>query len=246
MKLKGTFVWRSRASVTRVLACVLLAVPLAGLVCAERVVAAETWPELEWGRSSDYDYDPPPPGSYVLPVLQPARDGTLLDVDGREVQLHELLDGRVAILSFIYTRCMDPRACLRATGVLNQLQRLSRRDSTLVDKLTLITLSFDPAHDTPEIMSRYGRVFQSEDGGVEWLFLTTRNQQELQPLLEAYGQRVDRRRKPSVTGPYYHPLRVYLIDGRRQVRNIYSYGLLDPRLVMTDVRTLLLEPVTLE
>lgn len=44
-----------------------------------------------------------------------------------------------------------------------------------------------------------------------------------------------------MTGPFYHPLRVYLIDSRQQLRNIYSFGLLDPRLVMTDVRTMLLE-----
>ena len=36
-------------------------------------------------------------------------------------------------------------------------------------------------------------------------------------------------------------MRVYLIDGQKRIRNIYSYGLLDPRLVMTDVRTLLME-----
>jgi hypothetical protein len=69
----------------------------------------------------------------------------------------------------------------------------------------------------------------------------TGRQQELQPLLEAYGQRVDKRKKPSATGPYQHPLRVYLIDEEQQVRNIYSYGLLDPRLVITDARTLLME-----
>jgi cytochrome oxidase Cu insertion factor (SCO1/SenC/PrrC family) len=200
-----------------------------------------TLPELELGRTAEYDYDPPLAGSYRLPVLQPARDGLVLDAEGRRVRLHELLDGRIAVLSFIYTRCTDPRACLRATGVLNQLQRLSREDPALADKLTLITLSFDPGYDTPEVMSRYGRVFRSDEGGVDWLFLTTRNADELRPLLEAYGQRVDRRKKPSVTGPYYHPLRVYLIDTDRQVRNIYSFGLLDPRLVMTDVRTLLLE-----
>ena len=61
------------------------------------------------------------------------------------------------------------------------------------------------------------------------------------PLLAAYGQRVDKRKKPSATGPYQHPLRVYLIDDRQQIRNIYSFGLLDPRLVITDVQTLLAE-----
>jgi len=43
------------------------------------------------------------------------------------------------------------------------------------------------------------------------------------------------------TGPVYHPLRVFLIDRDRRIRNIYSSGTLDPRLMLADVKTLLLE-----
>ena len=53
---------------------------------------------------------------------------------------------------------------------------------------------------------------------------------------------MDKRRKRSASGPYQHPLRVNLIDEQQQIRNIYSYGLLDPRLVITDVRTLMKSP----
>ena len=42
-------------------------------------------------------------------------------------------------------------------------------------------------------------------------------------------------------GPLAHQLRVFLIDAKGDIRNIYSVGFLDPRLVMTDVRTLLAE-----
>ena len=193
------------------------------------------------GRTPEYDYDPPTPGTYELPVLQSAADGTVVGPDGKAVRLHELLDGRVAILSFIYTRCSDPKACMRATGVLSELHELSRHDPAVARHLQLITLSFDPGYDTPEVMERYGNVFRRGEGGAEWLFLTTRSQAELQPLLKAYGQRVDKRKKPSALGPYQHMLRVYLIDSEKRIRNIYSYGLLDPRLVLADVKTLILE-----
>jgi cytochrome oxidase Cu insertion factor (SCO1/SenC/PrrC family) len=192
-------------------------------------------------RTAEDDYDVPAPGTYQLPVLQAARDGIVLGAGGVPVKLHELMRDRVVVLSFIYTRCADPKACLRASGALSELQRISRRHPDLARKLLLVTLSFDPGFDTPEVMGRYGRVFASGDGGAEWLFLTTRSQEALRPLLEAYGQRVDRRKTFSALGPYYHPLRVYLIDAKQQVRNIYSYGLLDPRLVATDVQTLLME-----
>jgi cytochrome oxidase Cu insertion factor (SCO1/SenC/PrrC family) len=42
-------------------------------------------------------------------------------------------------------------------------------------------------------------------------------------------------------GPFYHVVRVYLIDAQGMVRNIYSYGMLDPRMVLADVRTLIME-----
>lgn len=201
----------------------------------------EAQPQTAAGRTEEYDYDAPVAGSYTLPVLQAASDGTVVAPDGRPVRLHELLDGRIAILSFIYTRCSDPRACLRASGTLRELQQLSRQDPSLKDRLKLITLSFDPGYDTPEVMERYGRVFSQSEGGADWLFLTTRGYDDLQPLLAAYGQRVDKRTKPSVLGPYQHTLRVYLIDSQKRIRNIYSYGLLDPRLVLADVQTLLQE-----
>lgn len=192
-------------------------------------------------RSAEYDYDAPKPGTYRLPVLHPAADGTVLGTNGAPVSLHDLMRGRVVVLSFIYTRCTDPRACLRATSALSELQRLTRQIPGLADKVLLLTLSFDPTFDSPEVMARYGRVSLAYGDGAEWLFLTTRHQTDLAPLLKSYGQRVDKRQKADAKGPYYHPLRVYLIDQAQQVRNIYSFGLLDPRLVATDAQTLLLE-----
>jgi len=214
----------------------------------DRLAAEAIRPELRLPRSPDYDYEVPEPGSYQLPVIKPAADGVLIGPGGAELSLHDLVDGRITVLSFIYTRCQNPRACLRASGVLRQLQQLSRLDEPLASQLRLLTLSFDPAHDDPAVMSRYGRVVQgSEDGalGADWFFLTTRGERELQPLLQAFGQRVDRRPAGDVAGPLSHPLRVYLIDGHRRIRNIYNEALLDPRLVMTDVRTLLLEQAKL-
>ena len=78
--------------------------------------------------------------------------------------------------------------------------------------------------------------------GSEWMFLTTGSARELQPILEAYGQRVDPKRNThDPLGPFYHVVRVYLVDREGMIRNIYSYGMLDPRVVLSDVRTLLME-----
>jgi len=196
----------------------------------------------ELPRSSDYDYDPPKPGTYRLPPIKTAADGDVLDSTGRRLRLQELTRGRVTVMSFIYTRCAAPRACPYATGVLKQLYQLTSEDLSLAKTMRLISLSFDPAVDTPERMGSYSTLADRGTSAAPWHFLTTHSQKELQPILDAYGQTVDKKRNPrDPTGPLNHTVRVFLIDPEGSIRNIYSSDTLDPRLIIADVRTLALE-----
>jgi cytochrome oxidase Cu insertion factor (SCO1/SenC/PrrC family) len=122
-------------------------------------------------RTADYDYEPPAPGSYLLPVIKSAADGEVLDADGHALRLADLTRAQVTVMSFIYTRC--GQTCPYATGVLNQLYRLSSHDRALADGLRLISLSFDPSADTPAKMRAYGEIAQNETRAAEWRFLTT-------------------------------------------------------------------------
>jgi len=106
-----------------------------------------------------------------------------------------------------------------------------------------VSMSFDPAGDTPQRMAAYSGWARERKSAAEWRFITTSSPVELQPILDAYGQAVDRKKNPfDPTGPLNHTLRVFLIDREGRVRNIYSSGTLDPRLVLADVRTLMAEP----
>jgi cytochrome oxidase Cu insertion factor (SCO1/SenC/PrrC family) len=214
----------------------LLAVALAAALPGGKLFAAGL------PRTSDYDYDPPAAGSYTLPAVKAAADGDVLDSKGRPLRLRELTRDRVTVMSFIYTRCAAARACPYATGVLMQLHRLSSEDPELAKGMRLVSMSFDPDVDTPERMAAYAALANGRSSAAEWRFLTTRSRMELQPILEAYGQAVDRKMNPfDPTGPLNHTLRVFLIDRDGNIRNIYSSGALDPRLVLADVRTLLRE-----
>ena len=213
-------------------------VALTLLLCAIRSATAG---EI-FARDRDHDYDAPAPGSYNLPVVKVAPDGALLDSNAKSLSLRELIRGRVTVLSFIYTRCAAPNACPYATGVLSQLHRASLDDETLARSLRLVSLSFDPEYDTPERLADYAEVMRDEKLGCQWRFATAKSQADLESVLNAYGQAVDKRQNPAdPQGPLYHILRVFLIDREGRIRNIYSSGTLDPRLVLADVRTLLLE-----
>ena len=193
-------------------------------------------------RTADHDYDVPAPGSYRLPVIKQAAGGSLLDARGEVVDLKELTRGQITVLSFIYTRCAAARACPYATGVLFQLHRESSADAALAQRLRLVSLSFDPENDTPARMAAYAALAAHHTNAAPWHFLTARSSSELQPILAAYGQAVDRKANPAdPTGPLNHVLRVFLVDAGGRVRNIYSSATLDPRLVLADIRTLMLE-----
>ena len=197
-------------------------------------------------RDSDYDYEPPVPGSYSLPVVKAAADGAIFDSSGKPLNLRDLTHGRITVLSFIYTRCAAMKACPYAAGVLNQLHLLSVDDPTLAKNMRLVSMSFDPDYDTPQRLAAYSEKFLEEKSGCEWRFVTAKSTAELESILAAYGQAVDKRANASdPQGPLYHILRVFLIDREGQIRNMYSSATLDPRLVVADVKTMLLEEARL-
>jgi protein SCO1 len=49
------------------------------------------------------------------------------------------------------------------------------------------------------------------------------------------------RASPGPQGPLYYTMPVFLTDREGRIRNIYSSGRLDPRLLLANVKTLLLE-----
>ncbi|MEM9387760.1 MAG: SCO family protein [Pseudomonadota bacterium] len=191
-------------------------------------------------------FDAPAPGSYRLPALGPAADGHVLRSDGSPARLHELMGDRLTVLSFIYTRCPDPNGCPLATHVLKRLRReVSERDA-LAGKVRFLTLSFDPAWDTPQVMRTYAAQVAPEpqgEAGTPWFFLTSASREALTPILEAYDQTVIESvdEHGASLGSYSHILRVYLIDRRQRLRNIYNVGFLHPDILAADLLTLLSE-----
>ena len=204
--------------------------------------AADLRPELSFGRSETYDYEPPAPGSYRLPPIKRAADGQVLDTSGRSRDLRALMDGRITVFAFIYTRCNDPQGCPLSLSLLYDLQYVAETDPEIGDSLRLMALSFDVVHDTPEVMAEFAGTTQEPKSASDLMFLTTASPKDLAPILKAYAQPIGVKADPAdAFGPYTHQIRIFLIDRKGWIRNIYSLGFLDPRLVATDIRTLLLE-----
>jgi cytochrome c peroxidase len=202
---------------------------------------AHAQPQVLAPAYAPLEFIAPAPGSYALPSLGVAADALLLDSDGAPVQLGKLFDQHATVLSFLFTRCGDVNGGPLATYVLQGVERRIAADAALRDRVRLVSISFDPAHDTPAVMKRYGAAFAGEV--VDWRFLTARDEEAIAPVLESYDQSIVREYGPDgeLLGTISHILRVYLIDDKRRIRNIYSVSYLHAETVANDVRTVLLD-----
>ena len=226
-----------------------LLVALAGLAAAaEEAVAPESLRGVD-GRDLGYtytvghfapEYTPPAPGTYELPVVDTVDDHPLVDEDGRTVRLFELTRDRVAVVAFVYTTCVETAGCPLAQSVLHRLDRALAADADLRRRVVLVSLSFDPERDDP---ARLSAIRAANAPKSDWRFMTTSGEGTLAPLLEDFGQPVARLRFTDGrwTGLYRHVLKVFLLDPDHRIRNVYSTGLLDADLVLSDVRTLLMK-----
>jgi cytochrome c peroxidase len=187
------------------------------------------------------NFKAPPAGTYELPPMDHAADGKVIRDDGLPAALHSLFDDKVVVLSFIYSSCNDVNGCPLATAVLHKVRQRLAQHPELMNEVKLVSLSFDPAHDTPDVMRLYGAAFKSE--GLHWDFATTASDADLNPILKAYNQSIikDYDADGKYVGTISHILRVYLIDKERRIRNIYSVSFLHPDILINDIRTLMIE-----
>lgn len=92
---------------------------------------------------------------------------TLTAQNARPVGLSDFR-GKVIALDFIYTRCALPNFCIRSSNNFGALQK--RFQKYLKTDLVLITITFDPVHDTPNTLTTYSAKFGADLSA--WHFLT--------------------------------------------------------------------------
>ena len=76
----------------------------------------------------------------------------LYDTDG-SLFLSEALKGYYAIMIFIFTRCGNPNMCPAATARMKELQDMAKEEG--ITDLRLVSVTLDPAYDTPGIFTAY-------------------------------------------------------------------------------------------
>ncbi len=89
-----------------------------------------------------------------LAVGEPVPDFAMTDQDGRPLKLSELR-GKVVAMTFIFTRCPRPDFCPRMDERFAELAKQIAVDPRRADEVRLLSVSFDPEHDSPEVLARH-------------------------------------------------------------------------------------------
>lgn len=116
-----------------------------------------------------------------LPVGALVPDFTLTDQTGTAVSLSQFR-GQVVVVNFVYTSCALTQFCFRVTNhVASVARRLGDRLGT---DLMLLTVTFDPARDTVDVLRQYASQWDANPRA--WRFLTG-DAAEIRRVCEMFG-----------------------------------------------------------
>ena len=106
-------------------------------------------------------------GKRALAVGQAVPEFTLTDQARQRVSLSQL-SGKVVGLNFIYTSCVLPQFCYRVANHFSVVR--DRFKDRMGQDLVLLTVTFDPARDTPERLAQYAGQWKADPR--TWHFMT--------------------------------------------------------------------------
>ena len=109
----------------------------------------------QWGTTPEVRFAPT---TAVLKVGDPLPDYVFTNELGKTVHLADFR-GQALAFTFIFTRCPFPNFCPRMTDNLSRALKQLRLRTDAPTNFHLLSVSFDPKNDTPEILQKYGQRF---------------------------------------------------------------------------------------
>jgi protein SCO1/2 len=167
----------------------------------------------------------PKPGQTPLPNPQ------FTEILGREISNYPLTNqdakrismndfrGKAFAITFIYTRCPLPNYCIAMSQRFSDATKLIEANPELKSKVRLLSVSFDPEHDTPAVLKNYGLGYLGKDSksNFEVWQLATGSASEISTLANSFGLKYER--DPNDKDQIIHSLRTAVIapDGKVKV-----------------------------
>ena len=131
----------------------------------------------------------------------------MVDHNGDFLQIKQLR-GKAFILNFIFTRCAVPEMCPASSTKMSELQDLAiERDWK---GLNFVTITFDPAYDSPGILTEYMESYGLEPESFR--MLTNVDPMVVEDLLYQFGI-LTREENGTIT----HTITTFLIDANGKI-----------------------------
>lgn len=142
-------------------------------------------------------------------------DFQLTNQDGKRIHLGEYR-GQVLLLTFVYTRCPLPEYCPRMSNNFAEIYRAVKGDPRLLSKIHLLTISFDPEFDKPQVLRSYGTAYTGgKEAFKQWEFATG-SAEEVEKITMFFGLSYWQE-----TGQIIHSLRTALIAPDGKLAQLY-------------------------
>ncbi len=186
----------------------------------EIAVLAQSKPNFKPASS----YHVPSPGDAVP-------DFKLVNQDGKLIQINEFR-GKALLITFIYTRCPLGDFCPRMSRNFAAIEGALNSDADVLDKTQLLSISFDPAFDTPAVMRAYGAAYTEGNSFKHWQFAV--------PVTETL-QALEHYFNVGVTGQnetLTHSLSTVLVDPAGKIAAWYPGNEWQPAEVVAKIRSM--------
>ena len=165
----------------------------------------------------------------LLDVGAALPDVALVDQTGRRRTLAEWR-GSLTVITFTYTRCPLPTYCPLMDQNFVTLQGAIVEDASLRGRVRLITITFDPAHDTPAILTAHAAKVRADPAIWTWL---TGDVVTIERLAGRFGVGVMRGNDPA---QITHSLRTAIVGTDGRLLKIYSGNDWTPGAILADLR----------
>ena len=112
---------------------------------------------LENVKVTGHAAQPPAKGPKTFHMPAPGEevpDFAFTDQDGKHISLHQFR-GKTLMVTFVYTRCPFPDFCPRMSSNFGEIYKQFASNASLAET-QLLSVSFDPEHDTPKVLRNYG------------------------------------------------------------------------------------------
>ena len=142
--------------------------------------------------------------------------------DGKAISFKDF-KGKALGVTFIYSRCPLPEYCILMSRRFSDLTIQLQNSAELKDKVRLLSLSFDPATDTPETLKKYGLGYiRNPNYDFTIWQLATAPDAEMRKTADFFGLRyeIDQNNKTQ----FNHSLRTIVIAPDGKVKKVFSGG----------------------